>query len=188
MLTQDPVKIPDIPGKISFKRKGDTEYVQYLTGYTYKAEKSKPEAERVLIGKRSKEMPGLMFPNDHYYQYFKEDGSVVETMTAEEVQYARNNGIYEMYSPFFDGLYYEIKQQTRKNPHEPVNPYKAEIINKVLQPLLEMMRDEVYVHLLGIIRTKEDGEEKGMNYGDVMLLLTHYKSALTKYRRSHMCG
>ena len=41
-----------------------------------------------------------------------------------------------------------------------------------------------YAELLGLISSAEEGEE-GMNYGDVMILLTQYKSALTKYHRSH---
>ena len=52
----------------------------------------------------------------------------------------------------------------------------------MLLPLKEMMKGEEYAELLGLISTAEDGEE-GMNYGDVMILLTQYKSALTKFHR-----
>ena len=48
-----------------------------------------------------------------------------------------------------------------------------------------MMSGEEYADLLGLIETAEDGEE-GMTYGDVMILLTQYKSALTKYHRSRL--
>lgn len=56
-------------------------------------------------------------------------------------------------------------------------------INKVLRLLQEMMKDEEYAGFLGLIET---GGEEGMSYSDVMLLLTQYKSALGKYRRSHL--
>ncbi len=66
-----------------------------------------------------------------------------------------------------------------------MNRYKAESINKVLEPLKDMMKGEEYSDLLGLIETTEDGEE-GMTYGDVMILLTQYKSALAKYHRSRL--
>ena len=52
MLTQDPVRIPDIPGKISFVTIDDKEYVRYLIKCKYNAEKKYTEQERVVIGRR----------------------------------------------------------------------------------------------------------------------------------------
>jgi calcineurin-like phosphoesterase family protein len=76
------------------------------------------------------------------------------------------------------------RQQTRKRPDELLNGYKAETLNKVLRPLREMMQGEEYAELLGpVIAGDEEGN--GMTFGDVMILLTQYKSALTKYRRAH---
>ena len=106
-----------------------------------------------------------------------------ENMTPEEEQYIHDYGTYGMYSPFFTGLYNEFRQQSRKKADEKVNRYKAENINKVLKPLKEMMEGEVYADLLGLIKTDEDKEE-GMTCSDVMILLTQYKSALTKYHRN----
>jgi len=186
MLIQDPVRIPDTPGRISYKRKGKTEYVQFLTACKYDQTKKRSEADRILIGRRCEEMPGLMFPNDNYYLYFDEEGQKMnEPMTAEESRYILNNKTYELYMPFFDGVYHEFKQQTRKNAEMPVNPYKAESINKVLMPLKEMMQEESYAALLELIRVPDEKAE-GMTYGDVMILLTQYKSALSKFRRIHV--
>ena len=106
-----------------------------------------------------------------------------EEMTAEEERFARDNGIYGTYYPFFIALYNEFKQQVRRNSDTPVQGYKAESINRVLRPLREMMEGEVYAGLLGMVET---GEEAGMTYGEVMILLTQYKSALSKYRRSRL--
>ena len=60
-----------------------------------------------------------------------------------------------------------------------MNEYKAESLNQVLVPLKEMMEGEDYAELLGLIGTGDDG----MSYGDAMMLLTQYKSALAKFRR-----
>ena len=116
-----------------------------------------------------------------------------EKMTEKERQYTQDNNIYALYITFFDGLYHEFKQQTRKKGDEPVNQYKAESINKVLRPLKAMMQDEAYAEFLGLIEA-ESGEDHGeapvksagMSYSDAMILLTQYKSALAKYHRAHL--
>ena len=186
MLTQDPVKIPEIPGKISFKKKDETEYIQYLTERKYNADRKYTEPQRIVIGRRSESMPGMMYPNDNYEKYIleKEERTMEESMTPEEEAFARNNKIYGMYYPFFDALYHEFRQQTRKKPEERLNLYKAENLNRVLTPLKEMMKNEEYAELLGLIDIAKDGKAE-MSYSDVMILLTQYKSALTKYHRSH---
>ena len=183
MLIQDPVKIPDIPKKIRFKEKDGMEYVQYLKSRKYDTERRHSIPDWVNIGRRIEAMPGLMYPNDNYEEIFGKEGEgMEEELTAEEERFIRDNGIYGIYSSFFTGLYNEFRQQTRKKTDVPVNKYKAESINKVLQPLKEMMKGEEYAELLGLIDAPGEGEE-GMNHGDVMILLTQYKSALTKYRR-----
>ena len=70
--------------------------------------------------------------------------------------------------PFFDALYYEFRQQTRRNPDSRVNEYKAECLNRVPEPLKDMMRGEEYAGLPGLIGTGEEG----MSYGNAMILLT----------------
>ena len=67
---------------------------------------------------------------------------------------------------------------------ERLNLYKAENLNRVLTPLKDMMKNEEYAELLGLIEITEDGKAE-MSYSDAMILLTQYKSALTKYHRSH---
>lgn len=186
MLKQNPVKIPERPGKINFMRQDGKEYVRYLADRKYNAEKGYTESDWILIGRRIDGMPGLMYPNDKYEQYFEEEETgMEETMTPEELLYTQNNSTYGLYSSFFDGIYHEFKQQTRKKADEPVNRYKAESINKILQPLQEMMKDEAYAGFLGLIETGEENGEEGMSYSDAMILLTQYKSALGKYHRSH---
>ena len=178
MLNQDPVKIPEIPGKISTVKIDGKEYVRYLAGRKWNAEKQKSETEWVAIGRRSETMPGLMYPNDNYERIFGE-GTEEGAMTAEEEEFTRNNEIYGLYMPFFEALYYELRHQTRRCPDNRVNEYKAECLNRVLEPLKDMMRGEEYAELLGLIGTGEDG----MSCGDAMMLLTQYKSALAKFRR-----
>ena len=187
MEIQAPVKIPDIPGRISFSKIEGKEYVRYQTDRKYNANKKYNEPERVMIGRRCESIPELMYPNENYERLFvnkEAEETMEETMTPEEEKFVRDNKTYGLYGPFFDALYFEFRQQTRKRPDELLNGYKAETLNKVLRPLREMMQGEEYAELLGpVIAGDEEGN--GMTFGDVMILLTQYKSALTKYRRAH---
>lgn len=187
MSAQTPVKIPESRGKIRFMKKEDKEYVLFLTSRKYNKEKKYNEPEWILIGRRINKMPGLMYPNNNYEDYFKEEANDMEkAMTPEEKLYVRNNGAYGLYGPFFDGIYHEFKQQTRKKADEPVNRYKAESINRILAPLKEMMKEEEYACFLGLIETEAEKAGDGMSYSDVMLLLTQYKTALGKYHRNQL--
>ena len=188
MLNREPVKIPQIPGQISCRKNGNKEYVYYMRERKYNPEKKYSEPEWIMIGRKITEMPSLMYPNDNYDDFF---GNKAETddepMTLEEELYIRNNGVYGTYNTFFNGLYLEFKQQVRRKADEPVNSYKAECINQVLRPLKEMMKNEEYAEFLGLVETGKTGEpeQEPMNYGDTMILLTQYKSALAKYHRNH---
>ena len=187
MTTDTVVKIPRIEGKISTKKRGEKEYVQYLVERRYNAEKKYSEPERILIGRKIEGMPGLMYPNNNYELFLEAEGrQTEEEMTPEEQDYVRQNDTYNLYIPFFEGLYHELKQLTHARGSEGrVNRYKAESINKVLAPLKEMMKDEAYAEFLGFIDIG-DNRREGMSYSDAMILMTQYKSALARYRKGHV--
>jgi len=199
MLDRDPVKIPTIQGKINFKKQNGMVYVRYLAERRYDADNKSNTPNWVNIGRQIEAMPTLMYPNDNYAKYFgREGGEPEEEMTMSERWFARDNGTYGMYYPFFIALYNEFKQHVRKCPKEMINAYKAECINRLLRPLREMMKNEKYGELLGFVETGNAAGDAaieqgttgagtaGMDYGDVMFLLTQYKSALIKYRRYQM--
>ena len=184
MLSDDPVKIPNVSKKINYKTQDGFTYVRYLAARTYDAEKKYNIPDWVCIGRQIETMPGLMIPNENYYRIFGGEGEEMEeNMTPEEEQYVQDSEIYGTYSSFFTGLYNEFKQLTRRKADDRVNRYKADSINRVLAPLKELMRGEEYAELLGLIETDEDGTE-GMTYGDAMILMTQYKSALAKWHRN----
>ena len=186
MLSGEPVKIPDISGKINLMSQDGMVYVRYLASRQYDPEKKYSIPEWIKIGRQIETMPGLMIPNENYYRLFGEEGAEMdEDMTAEEGQYVRDSEVYGTYNTFFTGLYNEFKQLTRRKADDLVNRYKADSINRVLAPLKEMMKDEGYSELLGLIEADDDGEN-GMTYGDAMILLTQYKSALTKWHRNKL--
>lgn len=66
------VKIPEIKGKITFKTKGNSEYVSYEIGRFYDREKQYNVPKRVIIGKRSQDDKSMMEPNENFKKHFPE--------------------------------------------------------------------------------------------------------------------
>lgn len=64
------VKIPDVKGKIVIKKKSSTSYVLYEYDREYKPEKKYTIPKRTIIGKVSDDDVSLMYPNEHYPDYF----------------------------------------------------------------------------------------------------------------------
>lgn len=64
------VKIPDVPGKIVLKKKGDAVYVQYEYDRVYDADRKFNVPKRAIIGKVCEDDHSLMHPNEKYQQYF----------------------------------------------------------------------------------------------------------------------
>ncbi len=64
------VKIPDAPGKITYRTKGNTTYVEYEYGRVYDKERQFTIANRKTIGKRSGTDLSMMQPNENYMKFF----------------------------------------------------------------------------------------------------------------------
>jgi len=64
------IKIPDVPGKIAWQRKGGTVYVDYEYAREYLPKKQYTIPRRATIGKQSKEDPTMMRPNQNFLLHF----------------------------------------------------------------------------------------------------------------------
>ncbi len=67
------VKMPNAPGKIVCQKKGETTYVYYETDRTYDPDKRYSTPKRVTIGKRSKDDPDMIQPNENFLRFFPEE-------------------------------------------------------------------------------------------------------------------
>ena len=183
------VPIPKIKGKIVFRKVNETVYVEYEIRRVYDKNRKYNKPERVRIGVRIRERPDLMLANENYFTYFPKGE---ETMSTEEKASTENYEAEREYRftlrEFFDQLFYELQKMSRKIPEGIVNENKVKRLNSVFHPLLEMMKDEEYAQFLELIPEPETQETKegrtiitGMSYGDVALLMTQFKSALTRY-------
>ena len=184
-----PVKIPDVPGKITLRERGDRVYVLYEIGRTYNPALQINTPQRKMIGQQIRNAPDMMLPNENYEQFF---ANGEEIMSNEELVKARDyekiRGEYRMLNSLFEQLYYEFQIMAHRSPHYVVNAYKMRQINKVLDPLREIMKEEVYARFLEKLEEPEmvtdpDGNEKltGLDYSDVALALTQYRGAMTRF-------
>jgi uncharacterized protein (UPF0128 family) len=64
------VKIPDVPGKITKKKKGETTYIDFEYAREYLPERKYTIPRRVTIGKQSRQDETMMVPNQNFLLYF----------------------------------------------------------------------------------------------------------------------
>ena len=67
------VNIPISTGKITYRKKGDTDYVYYEYKRIYIKGSNITNPKRVTIGKRDKTDPSMMLPNENYLKYFPDE-------------------------------------------------------------------------------------------------------------------
>lgn len=67
------VNIPITTGKITYRTKGDTDYVYYEYKRIYTKGTNITNPKRVTIGKRDKADPSMMLPNENYLKYFPDE-------------------------------------------------------------------------------------------------------------------
>lgn len=67
------VNIPISSGKITYRKKGDADYVYYEYTRIYTKGTNITNPKRVTIGKRGKDNPLMMIPNENYLKYFPDE-------------------------------------------------------------------------------------------------------------------
>ena len=188
MFLNYPVLIPQMPGKIVYKPKGDSTYVLFETDRHYDPNRKYYLKNRAVIGVQIPGRPEMMLPNENYLTYFPKGD---ENMTNEEKEtireYTNEREYGMMLRDFFDQLFFEFQMQSRKKPNQIVNEYKVERLNRVLKPLMEIMQGEAYAALLEEIPMPEEREEDGqvfligLTYSDVALMMTQFKGAVNRF-------
>ena len=184
-----PVKIPDVPGKITLREKEDRVYVLYEIGREYNPAKKTTTPQRKMIGQKIRNAPNMMMPNENYDQFFENGAKRMSSAERKKARdYEKDREEFRMLNSLFEQLYYEFQILAHKSPHFVVNEYKMRQINRVLEPLRRIMKDEPSAGFLEKMEepqrvTGPDGEEKltGLDYSDVALTLTQYKGAIMRF-------
>ena len=72
MYMDEAVKIPDVKGKITYRTKGRSTYVEYEYERKYDKERQYTNVRRRTIGKRVAADETMMYPNENFLKYFPE--------------------------------------------------------------------------------------------------------------------
>ena len=184
MYQEYAVRVPDVPGKIVTRTVGKSTYVLLETGRIYHPDSKTTKPERVEIGRVIQGHPELMLPNDNYAMYFPEETGKLTKEELAEIgedlnlkedalrKWNEDRAWGRMLRDFFEKTYYEFQALNRKNPNEVVNAEKVRRLNMILEPLMEMMKDEPYAMYLMLIPepteevVEEWAEEDGMMLAD----------------------
>lgn len=187
------VRIPEVPGKIVLRPKGQNTYVLYETGRTYDPNTQKTRVTRKYIGIQIPEQPDMMLPNENYQIYFgSEELPDMEAQEKAIRNYTTKREREKMLRTFFDHAYFEFLTQSRRTPENPVSWEKVKRINRILRPLMKIMEGEEYAQFLELIpedavcsETDEAKETRncseGLTCSDVALMLTIFKTAVDQY-------
>ncbi|WP_075354762.1 hypothetical protein [Desulfovibrio sp. DV] len=84
---------------------------------------------------------------------------------------------YEATAPLFEPLYAEVQTLAKKKPDGTLSTAKVIIINRLLEDIRELLKDEGYFKYLMIL----DADQLPQ-YSDVLLIMSHYKGALSSFR------
>ena len=190
MYLDKAVMIPKRKG-ISYKSKGDTNYVIYEVGRKYDPEKQYTVPERVQIGIQIPSEPEMMLPNENYLKHFYgEVGKTEEEGNELTGEYETERRKRYILRELFLSAFHEMLNLSRREPDEVVNAEKVERLNQLLEPLKEMLQDEEYAELLEVIPEPETAEGKGgketirgLTYSDLAIILNHYKNLMNRYFR-----
>ena len=191
-----PVKIPDIKGKIVIRKKKDSKYVMYETWRRYDKFKKYNVVSRICIGIQIPARPEYMLPNENYFRMITEGDRVMnenEQEALDELEFERAQAF--MMRDFFEQMYYEFQYQSRRQPNMVLNEYKVRKLNKILEPLKEMMKEEPGAEWLEVIPEPVEEEVegggtviRGMTYSDVMMVLTQFRCLEGAYFQKLLIG
>ena len=190
MYLNTTVLIPKVKG-ITYRTQGERTYVLYETGRVYDPNKQYSNVKRVTIGIRDSIRPEMMLPNENYLKVFLPAMGAAGTVKQEMLErFEAERQRRYILRDLFLGLFYEFQTMSRKNPDGIVNQDKVKRLNQVLEPLMEMMKDEPSAAFLEKIPEPEEEEKdgktvlRGKSYSDIALLMTQFKSTVTRYFQS----
>lgn len=76
---------------------------------------------------------------------------------------------YELLCPLLLGIYGELQELSKKKPDTPLNNFKVKSINRVLEPIKELLKEENMYPFLDVL----DMDDMPTN-SDVVLILSQY--------------
>ncbi len=142
MYYNEPVLIPEIQGRVFMRNKGDSVYVLFQISRTYDPETKNNRSERCIIGIQIPRKPEYMLPNENYYKYFVTKEAAERNEKQATQDFARKMAQWEKLRDDFDHMYYDFQTVSRGRWNEVVSPDSVTMINEILAPVIEMLKED----------------------------------------------
>ena len=84
---------------------------------------------------------------------------------------------YELLTPLLESTYREMSELSKKKPDTLLNTYKIKMINRILEPLKELLKNETIIQYLDILDTDDLPSNS-----DVVIILSQYIEAKKMFR------
>lgn len=97
-----------------------------------------------------------------------------KTVTDEQVE------LYNTINPLINSIYKELKDFSKKNQNDPINPTKVKMINRLLEKVKIILENEPSISYLDLL-----GEDNLPSISDAVLIVSQYISALEIFHSEH---
>ena len=87
---------------------------------------------------------------------------------------------YEMLEKLLASIYTEMKEFSKKKPDEPLNKFKVKHINRVLEQVKEIMKNEPTNEFLDLLE-----EDSLPSNSDSVLIIGQYNAAMSQFRSKY---
>lgn len=91
--------------------------------------------------------------------------------------------LFETTAPLLRAMQAELKKFAQKKPEMTLSKPKVAFINRLLQDLRELLRDESNIKYLDLL-----DDEALPQYSDVVLVISQYEAALSAFHHRHTVG
>ena len=87
---------------------------------------------------------------------------------------------YELLNPLLLGIYKELQELSKKKPDTPLNNFKIKSVNRILEPIKELLKKENVYPFLDIL----DMDDVPTN-SDVVLILSQYIKSMNIFHSKY---
>jgi hypothetical protein len=87
---------------------------------------------------------------------------------------------YQMLEKLLDSSFIELKEFSKKKPDELLNKFKVTSLNRILNPIKEVMKSEPTSEFLDLL-----DEDTIPSYSDAVLIIAQFQAAMRQFRSTH---
>lgn len=90
---------------------------------------------------------------------------------------------FKMLDELLDSIYLEMKEFSKKKPDEPLNKFKVKNVNRVLEQVKDILKNEPTNAFLDIL----DDESLPTN-SDAILVIGQFKASMERFQKKYSAG